>query len=106
MPRWIVFNELVLTSKEFVRTVSEIKPGTPPHTMELVELAIPVPWACTPLLMLSRGLQSNDRGVVSDCAEMLHALHASCNSSEEHEWMAHLAACSCSVPNRKGLMWP
>ena len=29
LPRWIVFNELVLTSKEYVRTVSEIKPGTP-----------------------------------------------------------------------------
>ncbi len=27
LPRWIVFNELVLTSKEYVRTVSEIKPG-------------------------------------------------------------------------------
>ena len=29
LPRWIVFNELVLTSKEYVRTVSEIKPGMP-----------------------------------------------------------------------------
>jgi pre-mRNA-splicing factor ATP-dependent RNA helicase DHX16 len=26
-PRWVVYNELVLTSKEYMRTVSEIKPG-------------------------------------------------------------------------------
>lgn len=26
MPRWVVYQELVLTSKEFMRTVSEIKP--------------------------------------------------------------------------------
>lgn len=25
MPRWVVYHELVLTSKEFMRTVSEIK---------------------------------------------------------------------------------
>ncbi|KAK9798519.1 hypothetical protein WJX73_006705 [Symbiochloris irregularis] len=27
MPRWVVYHELVLTSKEFMRTVSEIKPA-------------------------------------------------------------------------------
>ena len=27
LPRWVVYHELVLTSKEFMRTVSEIKPG-------------------------------------------------------------------------------
>jgi pre-mRNA-splicing factor ATP-dependent RNA helicase DHX16 len=27
LPRWVVYQELVLTSKEFMRTVSEIKPG-------------------------------------------------------------------------------
>lgn len=26
LPRWVVYHELVLTSKEFMRTVSEIKP--------------------------------------------------------------------------------
>lgn len=26
LPRWVVYQELVLTSKEFMRTVSEIKP--------------------------------------------------------------------------------
>ncbi len=26
-PRWVVYHELVLTSKEYMRTVSEIKPG-------------------------------------------------------------------------------
>lgn len=27
LPRWIVYNELVMTSKEYVRTTSEINPG-------------------------------------------------------------------------------
>jgi pre-mRNA-splicing factor ATP-dependent RNA helicase DHX16 len=27
LPRWIVYHELVLTSKEYMRTVSEIKPA-------------------------------------------------------------------------------
>lgn len=27
LPRWIVYNELVFTSKEYVRCTSEIKPG-------------------------------------------------------------------------------
>ena len=27
LPRWVVYHELVLTSKEFMRTCSEIKPG-------------------------------------------------------------------------------
>ena len=27
LPRWVVYHELVLTSKEYMRTVSEIKPG-------------------------------------------------------------------------------
>ena len=26
LPRWVVYHELVLTSKEFMRTVSEIRP--------------------------------------------------------------------------------
>ena len=26
-PRWVLYHELVLTSREFMRTVSEIKPG-------------------------------------------------------------------------------
>jgi hypothetical protein len=81
MPRWIVFNELVLTSKEFVRTVSEIKPGAPPHVLELIELTTMTRWADRPSLMRSRGLQSNDRGVVLDCAQMLQSLRASCSSS-------------------------
>jgi len=27
MPRWVVYYELVMTTKEFMRTVSEIKPA-------------------------------------------------------------------------------
>lgn len=27
LPRWVVYHELVLTSKEYMRTVSEIKPS-------------------------------------------------------------------------------
>jgi pre-mRNA-splicing factor ATP-dependent RNA helicase DHX16 len=26
MPRWLIYHELVMTTKEFMRTVSEIKP--------------------------------------------------------------------------------
>ena len=27
MPRWLIYHELVMTTKEYMRTVSEIKPG-------------------------------------------------------------------------------
>ena len=27
MPRWVIYHELVMTTKEFMRTVSEIKPS-------------------------------------------------------------------------------
>ena len=43
LPRWIVYHELVLTSKEYMRTVSEIKPGwlleIAPHYYSKKELA-------------------------------------------------------------------
>ena len=43
MPRWVIYHELVLTSKEFMRTVSEIKPQwlleIAPHYYSKKELA-------------------------------------------------------------------
>lgn len=43
LPRWVVYHELVLTSKEYMRTVSEIKPGwlieIAPHYYSKKELA-------------------------------------------------------------------
>ncbi|KAK9845793.1 hypothetical protein WJX81_002540 [Elliptochloris bilobata] len=45
LPRWVVYHELVLTSKEFMRTVSEIKPGwlveIAPHLYSKKELDDP-----------------------------------------------------------------
>lgn len=43
LPRWVVYHELVLTSKEYMRTVSEIKPSwlfeIAPHYYKKEELA-------------------------------------------------------------------
>ena len=43
LPRWVVYHELVLTSKEYMRTVSEIKPAwlveIAPHYYSKRELA-------------------------------------------------------------------
>lgn len=43
LPRWVVYQELVLTSKEFMRTVSEIKPDwlveVAPHMYSKKEIA-------------------------------------------------------------------
>jgi len=44
LPRWIVFNELVLTSKEYVRTVSEIKPGALLQSRHRLPLESPKPY--------------------------------------------------------------
>ena len=43
-PRWVIYHELVLTSREFMRTVSEIKPGwlveVAPHYYSAGEVAV------------------------------------------------------------------
>ncbi|TXG48796.1 hypothetical protein EZV62_024671 [Acer yangbiense] len=68
LPRWVVYHELVLTTKEYMRQVTELKPEwlveIAPHYYQLkdVEDCMSMSPSSLPLMFLSVGNQENAKG--------------------------------------------
>ena len=67
LPRWVVFNEIVLTTKEFMRVVSEVWSEFPPFDSHL------------PVLSVAR--LDSARMVNRDCSSLLYVFFLACSLS-------------------------